>query len=93
MDSGHSKYELDVDVITEEDGDLVCDMRALSRTLDNRGELLLADADFIANARADVPALLAEVERLREENAWLRESLLKQMEHYEARLIVAGAHR
>lgn len=31
------------------------------------------DAEFIAHAREDVPALLAEVERLRGENEWLRE--------------------
>ena len=45
-----------------------------------------ADAQFIAHARTDVPALLAEVDRLRAENAGLRESMLKQMEHYENRL-------
>jgi len=33
------------------------------------------DARFIAHARVDIPALLAEVERLRTENASLRESL------------------
>jgi hypothetical protein len=44
----------------------------------NRGEDIyltdatLADMDFIANARQDVPRLLEEVERLRAENATLR---------------------
>lgn len=33
------------------------------------------DAEFIAHARADVPALVAEVERLRAENAKLDEML------------------
>ncbi len=51
---------------------------------------LPADAEFIAAARSDVPALIAEVEILREENTWLRESMLKQMEHYEARLNIGG---
>ena len=34
-----------------------------------------ADADFIAHAREDIPALLAEVERLRAENEVLGKSL------------------
>lgn len=32
---------------------------------------VLADAEFIANAHQDVPALAAEVERLRTDNLWL----------------------
>ena len=31
-----------------------------------------ADAEFIANARTDVPALIAEIERLRAENTQLK---------------------
>ena len=38
-------------------------------------QLLKGDAEFIAHARQDVPALLAEVERLRAENSQLREGL------------------
>lgn len=34
-----------------------------------------ADAEFIANAREDVPALVAEVERLQQENESLKRSL------------------
>jgi len=40
---------------------------------DANGHPRTNDADFIAAARLDVPALLAEVEILREENTWLRE--------------------
>jgi hypothetical protein len=35
----------------------------------------LANADFIAHAREDIPALVAEVERLQAENKRLKESL------------------
>jgi hypothetical protein len=37
--------------------------------LEHHGERDVADAEFVAHARADVPALLAEVDRLRAERA------------------------
>ena len=36
------------------------------------GNSIRANADFIAHAREDIPALISEVERLREENEDLR---------------------
>lgn len=42
---------------------------------DDDDSRLLADAEFIAHARADVPALVAEVERLTAENASLARGL------------------
>jgi len=35
----------------------------------------ITDAEFIANAREDVPALVAEVERLKDENSSFKRSL------------------
>ena len=37
------------------------------------------DTDFIAHAREDIPVLLAEVERLQEENVALRDTIDKMM--------------
>ena len=37
------------------------------------------DADFIAHAREDIPVLLAEIERLQEENVALRDTIDKMM--------------
>jgi hypothetical protein len=41
----------------------------------NAGDIQQADVDFIANARADVPALIAEVRQLQRDNAELRMAL------------------
>lgn len=46
-------------------GDMVADIPNDIIT-DEEMEISLADRDFIAHAREDIPALLAEVERLRE---------------------------
>ena len=66
FDSGHSKFEMSVSVITESAGDRICDMDGLGRTwneIDARDDGM-ADAEFIAHAREDIPALLAELDRL-----------------------------
>ena len=63
FDSGHSKFEMSVSVITASAGDRICDMDGLGRTLneiDARDDGM-ADAEFIAHARTDVPALEAAV--------------------------------
>lgn len=44
----------------------------------------LHDADFIAHARQDIPALVAEVEQLRKENDELRRKLKKGRDAAEA---------
>ena len=43
------------------------------------GVMKLNDADFIAHAREDIPALVAEIDRLRAENDQVR-AMLKQLE-------------
>lgn len=55
-------------VHTEPHGDTVCvvDSRAYNTHASTDG---VADAEFIAHSRADVPDLLAEIDRLREELA------------------------
>lgn len=61
FDSGHSEFEMSVSVITASAGDRICDMDGLGRTLneiDARDDGV-ADAEFIAHARTDVPALEA----------------------------------
>lgn len=61
FDSGHSEFEMSVSVITASAGDRICDMDGLGRTLneiDARDDGV-ADAEFIAHARTDVPALVA----------------------------------
>ena len=67
MDSGHSKFETSRWVCDAKFGDTICDMNGLGRS---HNEAVArddgaADATFIAHARTDIPALLAEVERLR----------------------------
>lgn len=47
-------------------------------------EQTFADADFIAHAREDIPALLDEVERLREENEALKLRVCERQERFVA---------
>ncbi len=47
-------------------------LRAVKVDVDAEIDIGLEDADFIAKSREDIPALLAEVERLREENTEMR---------------------
>lgn len=58
------------DQIVDPQGFTICFMSVPSVSVDFDG-----DTDFIAHARADVPALVAEVERLRAENTRLVEEL------------------
>lgn len=60
FDSGHSRFEMNVSVITQP-GDSICDMDGLTRSA-NEFEAAddgYADAVFIARAREDVPKLVA----------------------------------
>lgn len=63
MNSGHSQYEMERWVVTE-NGDYICDMSSYERvvlndTVRDEGE---ADQRFIAHSRSDVEALLGAVE-------------------------------
>jgi hypothetical protein len=60
MDSGHSAFEMSIWVTTG-NGDSICDMDGQVRALNVAppNDDGLADADFIAHAREDVPRLVA----------------------------------
>lgn len=67
FDSGHSKFEMSVSVIASHNGDSIADMDGLGRTHNEDPRFQddgLRDADFIAHARDDIPALVAEVKSL-----------------------------
>lgn len=66
FDSDHSKYEFSCSVITEDVGDSVCGFDALGRLGNERHakDDGWHDAQFIAAARTDVPALVARVREL-----------------------------
>lgn len=62
FDSGHSRFELNCLVITEKDGDNICDMNGLARTLnDHAKDDGHADATHIA--AFDPPTVLALITR------------------------------
>lgn len=73
MDSGHSRYGMDLWITAGDAGDQVCSMDGLARAgnekvaRDDGG----SDAWFIVNARTDVPELVAEVRRLQKIEAAL----------------------
>lgn len=73
LDSGHSKFGMELWITAGDTGDQVCSMDGLARAgnekvaRDDGG----SDAWFIVNARTDVPDLVAEVRRLQKIEAAL----------------------
>lgn len=78
-DHGHSVTGAECGVVTEDVGDIVCDLMSVNRLAvneryRNEGQ---ADAFFIAAARTAVPELLDELTRLAAENTALRRRLVE----------------
>ena len=74
--AGDEHYAFETEIIeVEHDGGCGCRM-VCNQTV----SVTIADAEFIAHSRADVPALVAEVERLRTELAEARMLTLRDGE-------------
>lgn len=64
-DAGHSQYEMNVWIVDESTGDILCDMDGLMRSRNEKyDDDGYDDAVFIANAPKDVSYLLSLVELL-----------------------------
>ena len=63
MDAGHSKYEMNI-WVESENGDFICDMDGLTRSDNEKAnDDGSADSNFIAHAPSDVAYLLAELRK------------------------------